>query len=223
MARGKRPVSFRTRKLSLSAPMVLPWRRGGRVGRRRTTIPEGAPASVLGPLSACPGHRRPSATHRFRPRKAGAGFRCRKRGSVSGGGSLRGRADVVGEPRVERLQVAPGGRAPRPVLAARAASPGGSQRLRGVQRLVLQQVQALGVGGVAGGHAGQPLALDGPAGRARAGRPPARSRGPWTRIGHRAPVAGDLVRLQPPAAARHGAARRPRSARTRSRRPGPPG
>src|SRR3954452_8968378 len=50
MARGKRPVSFRTRKLSLSAPMVLPWRRGGRVGRRRTTIPEGAPASVLGPL-----------------------------------------------------------------------------------------------------------------------------------------------------------------------------
>src|SRR5829696_6485715 len=50
MARGKRPVPFRTRKLSLSAPMVLPWRRGGRVGRRRTTIPEGAPASVLGPL-----------------------------------------------------------------------------------------------------------------------------------------------------------------------------
>src|SRR5947209_11776030 len=38
MARGKRPVSFRTRKLSLSAPVVLPWRRGGRVGRRRTTI-----------------------------------------------------------------------------------------------------------------------------------------------------------------------------------------
>src|SRR3954465_12936520 len=36
MARGKRPVPFRTRKLSLSAPMVLPWRRGGRVGRRRT-------------------------------------------------------------------------------------------------------------------------------------------------------------------------------------------
>src|SRR5687768_9537752 len=52
MARGKRPVSFRTRKLSLSAPMVLPWRRGGRVGRRRTTITEGAPASVLGPLRA---------------------------------------------------------------------------------------------------------------------------------------------------------------------------
>src|SRR6476659_10739981 len=50
MARGKRPVSFRTRKLSLSAPMVLPRGRGGRVGRRRTTIPEGAPAFVLGPL-----------------------------------------------------------------------------------------------------------------------------------------------------------------------------
>ena len=50
MARGKRPVSFRTRKLSLSAPMVLPWRRGGRVGRRRTTITEGPAASVLGAL-----------------------------------------------------------------------------------------------------------------------------------------------------------------------------
>src|SRR5205807_10395045 len=36
MAKGKRPVPFRTRKLSPSAPMVLPWRRGGRVGRRRT-------------------------------------------------------------------------------------------------------------------------------------------------------------------------------------------
>src|SRR6476619_3496188 len=52
MARGKRPDTFRTRKLSLSAPMVLPRGRGGRVGRRRTTIPEGAPAFVLGPLSA---------------------------------------------------------------------------------------------------------------------------------------------------------------------------
>src|SRR6476661_547282 len=60
MARGKRPVSFRTRKLSLSAPMVLPRGRGGRVGRRRTTIPEGAPASVLGPLRhARPRGRRP--------------------------------------------------------------------------------------------------------------------------------------------------------------------
>src|SRR4051812_50062416 len=49
MARGKRPDPFRTRKLSLPAPMVLPRRRGGRVGRRRTTIPERAPAP-LGPL-----------------------------------------------------------------------------------------------------------------------------------------------------------------------------
>src|SRR5688500_17602315 len=60
MARGKRPVPFRTRKLSLSAPMVLPWRRGGRVGRRRTIIPDrgssiraGAPVGV----SACQGPR----------------------------------------------------------------------------------------------------------------------------------------------------------------------
>ena len=48
MARGKRPVSFRTRKLSLSAPMVLPWRRGGRVGRRRTTIPDRGPSIRAG-------------------------------------------------------------------------------------------------------------------------------------------------------------------------------
>src|SRR6266542_2222804 len=34
-AEGKHPVPFRTRKLSPPAPMVLPWRRGGRVGRRR--------------------------------------------------------------------------------------------------------------------------------------------------------------------------------------------
>src|SRR5690348_1268838 len=50
MARGKRPVTFRTRKLSLSAPMVLPWRRGGRVGRRRTTLHGRAPATRPGPF-----------------------------------------------------------------------------------------------------------------------------------------------------------------------------
>src|SRR5947208_16677081 len=35
-AKGKRPAPFRTRKLSPSAPMVLPPREGGRVGHRRT-------------------------------------------------------------------------------------------------------------------------------------------------------------------------------------------
>src|SRR5215213_2932431 len=55
MARGKRPATFRTRKLSLSAPMVLPWRRGGRVGRRRTTIPNGGQSYVLWPpFALCP-------------------------------------------------------------------------------------------------------------------------------------------------------------------------
>ena len=38
IAMGKRPVPFRTRKLSLSAPMVLPGVLGGRVGRRRTFV-----------------------------------------------------------------------------------------------------------------------------------------------------------------------------------------
>src|ERR671920_2038627 len=37
IARGKHPAPFRTRKLSLSAPMVLQVRTCGRVGRRRTT------------------------------------------------------------------------------------------------------------------------------------------------------------------------------------------
>src|SRR3954471_1921971 len=36
IATGKRPAPFRTRKLSPSAPMVLPGGPGGRVGRRRT-------------------------------------------------------------------------------------------------------------------------------------------------------------------------------------------
>src|SRR5215213_9799759 len=63
MARGKRPVTFRTRKLSLSAPMVLPWERGGRVGRRRTTLRR-APADNAGALR----HSRISAVPRYRLR-----------------------------------------------------------------------------------------------------------------------------------------------------------
>ena len=43
IARGKRPVPFRTRKLSLSAPMVLQGGPCGRVGRCRTFFREGPP------------------------------------------------------------------------------------------------------------------------------------------------------------------------------------
>ena len=39
IARGSHPFPFRTRKLSLSAPMVLPGQLGGRVGRRRILLP----------------------------------------------------------------------------------------------------------------------------------------------------------------------------------------
>src|SRR5215213_11896093 len=42
IATGKHPDPSRTRKLSLPAPMVLPPRGGGRVGRRRTSTSEGA-------------------------------------------------------------------------------------------------------------------------------------------------------------------------------------
>src|SRR5687767_3191805 len=89
MARGKRPATFRTRKLSLSAPMVLPRRRGGRVGRRRTTIPERAPATRLGPFR--------------RPRD----FVYRK--SLAAANFLRRGAHVVGQPVVQRTEFPPGG------------------------------------------------------------------------------------------------------------------
>src|SRR3954465_15753244 len=56
IATGKRPAPFRTRKLSPSAPMVLPGRPGGRVGRRRTYFqPRRWPPNLIevraGPLS----------------------------------------------------------------------------------------------------------------------------------------------------------------------------
>jgi hypothetical protein len=35
ITKGSHPVTFRTRKLSPSVPMILPWQRGGKVGRHR--------------------------------------------------------------------------------------------------------------------------------------------------------------------------------------------
>src|SRR5690606_7001239 len=46
IAKGKHPVPYRTRKLSLSAPMVLQPRGCGRVGRRRTYTPQRPPIRV---------------------------------------------------------------------------------------------------------------------------------------------------------------------------------
>src|SRR5215213_6290203 len=48
MAKGKHPAPFRTRKLSLSAPMVLHGGPCGRLGRCRTTTPQGR-SFVTGP------------------------------------------------------------------------------------------------------------------------------------------------------------------------------
>src|SRR6478752_2190646 len=61
IATGKHPDPSRTRKLSLPAPMVLPPRGGGRVGRRRTSFRERA-TSNGGPfvISACSRARSPS-------------------------------------------------------------------------------------------------------------------------------------------------------------------
>ena len=64
MAVGSHPFPFRTRKLSPPAPMVLGWRRPGRVGRRRDFArsgePNGSPLFLLwvlgfeaGTLTAC--------------------------------------------------------------------------------------------------------------------------------------------------------------------------
>src|SRR3954464_12346516 len=71
MAKGKRPVPFRTRKLSLSAPMVLPRGRGGRVGHRRTILRQtGVRASLLWPSFSCfpADDRRGPATASRRPK-----------------------------------------------------------------------------------------------------------------------------------------------------------
>ena len=48
LAVGSHPFPFRTRKLSLPAPMVLGWNRPGRVGRRRISLTRGP--SNGGPL-----------------------------------------------------------------------------------------------------------------------------------------------------------------------------
>src|SRR5690606_29023765 len=55
IARGKRPVPFRTRKLSPSAPMVLRGRLRGRVGHRRTPVPVRAATMRCGPYVFLPG------------------------------------------------------------------------------------------------------------------------------------------------------------------------
>src|SRR5688572_222138 len=127
MARGKRPVTFRTRKLSLSAPMVLPRRRGGRVGRRRTTPPEGAPADAGAP-SPFPARGRNGHDGRGRSRGTAGPPRWPQRARKAGVRSvvararfLRGGADVVVQPRVQSPQVLP--RRPDLVEDARRVQP----------------------------------------------------------------------------------------------------
>src|SRR5215210_2106739 len=83
IATGKRPAPFRTRKLSPSAPMVLPGGPGGRVGRRRASFvdgghhnatPAGAGAVVTAITVLPPHHHRagflPSPTRAPRGRSA---------------------------------------------------------------------------------------------------------------------------------------------------------
>src|SRR4030095_5267647 len=60
IARGKRPDTFRTRKLRLAAPMVLQGRPCGRVGHRRTFIRREPPK--VGRLSLVNRNREPTGT-----------------------------------------------------------------------------------------------------------------------------------------------------------------
>src|SRR3954447_23244789 len=65
IALGKHPVPFRTRKLSLSAPMVLHGGPCGRLGRRRTTTFKAGPHAGAG-LEVCP-HPNPPTCRRSKP------------------------------------------------------------------------------------------------------------------------------------------------------------
>src|SRR3954469_10407666 len=80
IATGKRPAPFRTRKLSPSAPMVLPGRPGGRVGRRRTSLLGGGHP----PLHASREGLGADDRHRLfaRPRSGGCAFRAMVLGPV---------------------------------------------------------------------------------------------------------------------------------------------
>src|SRR5918997_6867228 len=102
MARGKRPAPFRTRKLSLSAPMVLPRERGGRVGRRRTSTPLKGPHHTGAGPSGIPG---PPPDESDRPRR-GTRILSGRTGAAS---SRRPAAEVRGTTRRRwnRWSVAP--------------------------------------------------------------------------------------------------------------------
>src|SRR5947208_8728619 len=69
IAEGVHPVPSRTRKLSPPAPMVLPWRRGGRVGRRRDLFAQEPPSGGslrFGTLRRMASTRRPRPVPRAR-------------------------------------------------------------------------------------------------------------------------------------------------------------
>src|SRR2546425_3474882 len=72
---GKHPAPFRTRKLSPLPPMVLLWRRSGRVGRRRGTVETGVgrkPAPVPFVLSLPPERWQTPPTPTQEPRSLAA-------------------------------------------------------------------------------------------------------------------------------------------------------
>src|SRR5690242_10218047 len=91
IARGKRPVPSRTRKLSLSAPMVLRGPLRGRVGRRRTFFGQGPPTGrPLFRLRLDPSQEKRSMDNSSgRDNRGGADRRSGRRDQGTGRGSGR--------------------------------------------------------------------------------------------------------------------------------------
>jgi len=102
IAKGKRPVPFRTRKLSPSAPMVLHPPGCGRVGRRRTHIPQkGRNHTRFLPFCAFHPHQHPPTRPRSAPTTALPATRANantERGKQSTGYSPGPRPAMRGQP-----------------------------------------------------------------------------------------------------------------------------
>ncbi len=114
IAEGRHPVPFRTRKLSPPAPMVLPWRRGGRVGRRRDIVArraarQGGSRRCTPSMGVDQGVRVPEGKGSMNPVAEGNGVVVR-----------RGRKEAGGEPASRGTRTAYGGQVVRASLQRKA-------------------------------------------------------------------------------------------------------
>jgi hypothetical protein len=133
IASGERPVTFRTRKLSLSAPMVLQGGPCGRVGHRRTILTDLGPGVLApGPRPFC--WRLTVAPRRAQPRTWDNSSRVLAVNCPSPYGSLPTaryfgpRGPASGDEPVPRSGARPGPESPEPVLRPSALAVQGSAR-----------------------------------------------------------------------------------------------